>query len=276
MQTRRTILPLLLLLLAAAATGARAQGPDAKQALNDKLWEAARVGDAASVRALLDQGADVNAKFRYGQTALFKAAERGHTEVIKLLLQRGADANVKDTFYGDTALSRALDKLNFEAVRALLAGGADGVDDVLLKAVRGGHAELAGIALARGGLKPETLTVALVAATSDEKLAALADLLRKAGARPPLEVDTETLQTYAGSYKSEAGTLVSVSVKDGRLLVMGPAGPPFAIVATTDKTSFRPHAFDGTAITFNVEGGKATSFSLIQGSRTTVFKRVEQ
>lgn len=57
---------------------------DAKQALNEKLYEATRVGNLAEVKSLLDQGADVNAKFRYGATALFKAAERGHTEVVKL------------------------------------------------------------------------------------------------------------------------------------------------------------------------------------------------
>ena len=66
-------------------------GQNPKQELNDQLWEAARKGDAAAVTALLDKGADVNAKFRYGTTALFKAAERGNTEVVKVLLARGAD-----------------------------------------------------------------------------------------------------------------------------------------------------------------------------------------
>lgn len=66
---------------------------DAKQALNDKLYEATRTGNVAEVKSLLDQGADVNAKFRYGTTALFKAAEKGYTDVVKLLLyqQRLAD-----------------------------------------------------------------------------------------------------------------------------------------------------------------------------------------
>ena len=73
---------------------------DPKQALNDQLFEAVRKGDLAAVTAALDKGADVNAKFRYGATALFKAAERGHTEIAKVLLDRGADVKVKDTFYG--------------------------------------------------------------------------------------------------------------------------------------------------------------------------------
>ena len=70
-----------------------------KQELNDQLFEAVRKGDAAAVTALLDKGADVNAKFRYGATALFKAAERGQREVANILLERGADMKVKDTFY---------------------------------------------------------------------------------------------------------------------------------------------------------------------------------
>jgi len=76
-----------------------------KQELNDQLYEAVRKGDVAAVKSALDRGADVNAKFRYGQTALFKAAERGHAAVVKVLLDRGADVTVQDTFYRTTALN---------------------------------------------------------------------------------------------------------------------------------------------------------------------------
>src|SRR5687768_2629188 len=90
-----------------------------KQALNDQMFEAVRKGDAAAVTALLDKGADVNAKFRYGQTALFKAAERGHAAVVKVLLDRGADVTVKDTFYGATAMTWATSNGHMEVVRLL-------------------------------------------------------------------------------------------------------------------------------------------------------------
>src|SRR5688572_12413934 len=71
---------------------------NSKQELNDQLFEAVRKGDLAAATAALDRGADVNAKFRYGSTALFKAAERGHAPIVKLLLDRGADVKVQDTF----------------------------------------------------------------------------------------------------------------------------------------------------------------------------------
>src|ERR1044071_10444665 len=132
-----------------------------KQELNDQLFEAVRKGDVAAVTAALDRGADVNAKFRYGTTALFKAAERGHTEVAKVLLDRGADVKVKDTFYGATAMSWALDNKHVGVVRLILEKSTDDIEDVLLAGTREGNEELVKVALDRGGAKPESLTVAL-------------------------------------------------------------------------------------------------------------------
>jgi len=53
MPTRRTTFALLLTMLLAAATSVRAQTPDPKQALNEKLWEAAtrRPSSLCSTRA---------------------------------------------------------------------------------------------------------------------------------------------------------------------------------------------------------------------------------
>ncbi|MGH9903508.1 MAG: ankyrin repeat domain-containing protein, partial [Pyrinomonadaceae bacterium] len=112
MTCRRILLLFALLTLPVAA--ARAQD------LNQELWEAARKGDAAAVRALLDKGADVNAKFRYNATALSYAADKGHTEVVKILIERGADVNVRDTFYQATPLSWATGKGHVAIIQALL------------------------------------------------------------------------------------------------------------------------------------------------------------
>ena len=103
-----------------------------KQELNDQLFEAVRKGDAAAVTALLDRGADVNAKFRYGATALFKAAERGNAEVAKVLIDRGADVKVKDTFYSATAMTWALDGNHVNVVRLLLEKDGDEAENVLM------------------------------------------------------------------------------------------------------------------------------------------------
>lgn len=80
----------------AVTTSARAaDGPD-------ELWTAARKGDAATVKRLLEAGVDVNAKTPYGATALSFAAEKGHVEIVKLLIAAKADVDVKDTFYSAT------------------------------------------------------------------------------------------------------------------------------------------------------------------------------
>lgn len=267
---RQRIILLLIILMFPLATSAQ----DAKQALNDQLWEAARKGDAAAVKALLDKGADVNAKFRYGATALSYASDKGHVEVVNVLLERGADVNVKDTFYGATPIQWAVEKGHLAIIKALLDKGAEGVEDVLLAGARDGNSELVRIALAKGGLKPETLTQALVAAQADEKKAEIAALLKKAGAVPPPEIPAEVLQSYVGKYKSEQGLEINVTIKDGKFYAAPANQQPFALMAS-DKNTFRPVDFDGLTIVFNVENSKATGMSLKRGENTTALKRVE-
>lgn len=244
-----------------------------KQELNDQLFEAVRKGDLAAATAALDHGADVNAKFRYGTTALFKAAERGNAPIAKLLLDRGADVKVKDTFYGATAMSWALDNKHIDVVKLILVKDSADVDDVLMAGVSGPNMDLVKIALDNGGATAPTLTAALALSALDEKNAAITEMLKKAGAKPPLEVDAATLQTYAGKYKGEPGPEVSISVKDGKLLANF-GRDPFPLMAL-DKTTFRPITFGGFTLTFNSEAGKVTSISFKQGPNTTQLKRVE-
>jgi ankyrin repeat protein len=266
--------PLVLLTLALFFISSSAAAQNAQQELNDQMWEAVRKGDVALVTALLDKGADVNAKFRYGTTALFKAAERGHTEVVKVLLARGADVSVKDTFYKATAMSWALQNKHVGAVGALLEKDPASVNDVLTTGAREGNAELVRVALARGGAKPEALTSALAATLNDKDKVEIAEMLKKAGAQPPLEVDPATLQSYVGKYRPEQGPEVAFSVKEGKLFASIAGQQPLVMIAV-DKTTFRPLAFDAI-IVFSVQGDKATGFTFKQGANTTLFKRVEE
>jgi len=248
---------------------------ETKQKLNDQLFEAARGGDAAAVTALLDKGADVNAQFRYGATALFKAAERGNTDVVKVLLARGADPTVKDSFYGATAMTWALDNKHTEVVRALLEKDATSVSNVLMTGVREGNPALVEMALARGAAKPETLTAALVVALGDKETAAIAEMLKKAGAVPPPEIDAVTLQTYVGKYKNEQGVEFAVTLKDGKLFT-APAGQQALALMAVDKVTFKPAAIPGIVITMTVENDKVSGFTLKQGTTTQNFKRAEE
>lgn len=270
MKITRTALLLFTLGLTAFSLAAQT-----KQELNDQLFEATRTGDATAVTALLDKGADVNAKFRYGTTALFKAAERGHAEVVKVLLARGADVTVQDTFYHESAMGWALQNNHTEVVRLLLEKDKASIDSVLMNGVREGQKELVQIALAAGSPKPETLTTALAAAMDDKDKAEITEMLKKAGAVPPPKIDASILETYTGKYKDERGTEVVITFKDGKLsaTVIGQQTIPLSAV---DKVTFKPTAFDGMVLTMNVEGGKAVSFTLKQGNNNTVFERAEE
>eukprot|EP01036_Dinobryon_divergens_P032108 gene32108-41634_t len=63
--------------------------------------EAARNDHHASVKLLLDMGADIEAKDNVGQTALHKAARHDHHVIVNLLLDMGADIEAKDKPSGE-------------------------------------------------------------------------------------------------------------------------------------------------------------------------------
>ena len=242
------------------------------QNTNEEFFAAARKGDAVAVKAFLDKGTDVNAKTQYGATALSYAADKGHVEVVRLLLERGADVNVKDTFYGEVPLGWACSKGHTEVIKLLLDKGARGTDRVLMSGVSLGNAAMVKVALDKGGFIPETLTLAMARAEKAGK-ADIVEMLKKAGATPPVQVDAETLQSYAGTYKESVD--IVFTLKEGRLVGGVPGQTPFTLSAI-NKTTFAPMEFDGATATFNVEGGKVTSLTWKQGSNSTVFKRVEQ
>ena len=248
---RLTVLLILGLFLSAAV----ALGQNPKQALNDQFYEAVRKGDLALVTSLLDKGVDVNSKFRYGATALFKAAERGHLEIVKLLLARGADVTVKDTFYQATAMTWAIDNGHTEIVRLILDKDPTSVDSVLMNGLGNDKPDLVKLALDKGGLKKETLTTALFIASTDKSKAEIAELLKKAGAVPPPEIKPETLQLYAGKYKNEAGTEVTVTVTGGSLTAVATGQRPLALLPVDDST-FRAVYVDNMSVLFKVEAGK--------------------
>ena len=99
-----------------------------------------------------------------------------------MLIDRGADVKVKDTFYGATAMTWALDGKHVSVVRLLLEKGAGDAEDVLMSGTRENNEELVKIALERGGIKPETLTVALVVSTA-EKNTAIVEHVEEGGSR---------------------------------------------------------------------------------------------
>ena len=87
--------------------------------------DAAKSGDAAAVKALLKQGADVNAAQGDGMTALHWAASRGDAAMAQMLLSAGANIRATTRLGGITALHLASQAGHAPVVAALLAAGAD-------------------------------------------------------------------------------------------------------------------------------------------------------
>ena len=89
-----------------------------------RLVNAAAEQDTHAVRALLDEGADVNTPRADGATALLWAAHRDDLDTAALLLRAGADVNAADD-HGVTPLERAAENASTAMVEKLLTAGAD-------------------------------------------------------------------------------------------------------------------------------------------------------
>ena len=113
----RRILAASAACLAVAATAA-AQGPDLR------LLDAVAEQDHATVRALLDEGIDVNARRADGVTALLWAAYSDDVEIAERLIAAGADVDAADD-HGVTPLERAAENASLRMTEVLLAAGAD-------------------------------------------------------------------------------------------------------------------------------------------------------
>ena len=147
-----------------------------------KEWSldvAAKRGDLATVKSLLEQGVDINET-----TALIDAVIYNHFEIVEILLQHGADVNKKDEF-GETAICRAIDsgcgEKDIKILELLLKNGANPNDKyismdsfpegphdpLILHAARYGYLEKVKMLIDYGAkvdAKDEELTTALQAA----------------------------------------------------------------------------------------------------------------
>jgi len=265
----------------AVALGQSPVPPDKAEA----LWEAARKGDATTVKRLLDEGVDVNTKYRYGATALSYACDRGNLEVVKVLLEHGADVNVEDTFYHATPLNWAASPAmgrkpeHAEIVGLLLDHGAKGKEDALMEAVSAPDVAMTKIILQHGGFPPNTLSDALESAKKDAHQDIVA-LLEQAGAKsyPEFKMDESQLERYAGTYRGASGA--TPTFLPGQLILTVAGGrlkeaPLQLTLVARDATTFRVVEWRGATLTFRLEEGKVTAVTLSGGGNTATYTRVE-
>lgn len=155
------------------------------------LLEAAKQADVAAVRALLEQGAAVDAIEGDGTTALHWASYHDEIATVQRLLTAGADVNVANDL-GVTPLWTASQNGSEELVRILLTAGANpnlallAGETPVMVAARSGAREVVGLLVAHGaalearGSRGQTALMWAVAQGHSQ----VVDLLLSQGADP--------------------------------------------------------------------------------------------
>jgi ankyrin repeat protein len=152
-EAMKKVLKAVILLVMALSLSLLAAG-QAASSVDAQLLEAARIGDTAAVQQLLQKGANIEAKDKYGRTPLMVADIYDNTNVMKLLLDKGANIEAKDK-YDKTPLIAAATYGKVEVVKLLLDKGAniaaehDGETSLIL-AANEGKVEVVKLLLDRG------------------------------------------------------------------------------------------------------------------------------
>ena len=96
---------------------------DAKNRFGDPaLHEAIAGGDRGMVEILVGAGSNVDAKNTFGDPALHLAIQEGDADLVRILVEAGANVNITNAF-GDSALSRAVHEGNKEMAKILAGAG---------------------------------------------------------------------------------------------------------------------------------------------------------
>ena len=99
-------------------------GEDEDPSFETPLRKAARENNIQEAKALIMNGAEIDAGSMINHTALHFAAENGHKEMVELLIENGANVNAK-SYDTDTPLHFAAENGNKAVVSMLIKEGAD-------------------------------------------------------------------------------------------------------------------------------------------------------
>jgi len=122
-QHARKSLWLMVVVVAAAAAAVAYVSLNHQRGL-DAFLSAADIGDCAAIDRMLASDAKIiEARDRFGRSALHLAARHGNLDVVKSLINRGADVGAQDES-GQTPLHLALREDYVDVALALISAGA--------------------------------------------------------------------------------------------------------------------------------------------------------
>ncbi len=239
--------------------------------LGEQLLAATRKGDIAVVKQLLDKGADVNSKNRYGSTPLFFACDRGHFEIAKLLIDKGADMNVKDTFYNASALSWAMNKKHDDIVTLMIEKGVDATEP-LRGSVQNGDKKMFQLILEKGKVTQTMLDEALLVAGPARREEMAKELEKRGAKKIEVAIDEGTAKLYEGKYQ-DGDMVFTFVVKDGKLAFSQQAGAATSLYFLgNDKFRFLQASL---LFTFERDAsGKVTAVRFANRGGDTTLKKV--
>ncbi len=253
------------------------------EATGDSLIEAVQRQEVDTVRKLLDQGVDVNAKTHYGATALFFACDKATVELAKLLLEKGAEVDVTDTFYSATPLTWAIYNMrdspaHREIVLLLLDEGPADAGAALGFGARHGDLELVKAALETGKVEPASIVSSLKAAETagqQEIVDYLAERVPEELPAEPVEVSPQRLASYVGDYKNDDIGMTAKVFLEGEELKLQPAGQPALTLDATGPEAFTARESPGIDLTFRGRGGMVEGFLREEGGQERLFRRYD-
>ena len=257
-------------LVAASLTGA--------SAADQPLADAARYADWGVVRALIEQGADVDARQGDGATALHWAAYWDEVEPADLLIRAGADVNAANDL-GVTPLWAAAENRNAAMVGRLLDAGADpnapllSGETPLMTAARVGAADVAR-ELLEAGADPaatagrgQTALMWAVAQRHPDVAEALLDYGAAVDARS--DVWTEVVKTTPEPWNPEYVTQIPQGGYTPLLFaarVGDLASAKLLVAAGADVNDQPPYGTSATVVAAHSGHGDVAAFLLEQGA----------
>lgn len=246
--------------------------------LGKELREAASRGDVESVKALLEKGADINAKDKLGRSALLIVVSNNQTEMARLLMERGADANTRAAAYDPTPFAYAMWTRNSETSLLLIQNGAE-PNMALISGATAGALPLVEAALQTNKVHARGLTCALSLAEHGGHKE-IVERLKQAGARPAARIDNATLEKFAGVYEGEDGSEFTFFAEDGRLIFEAIWGLQ-ELVPWDSTTLILPanalhENFQEELFRFRLEGNKVVTVVRTVDGKKSVLQKVEE